>query len=176
MRAAPGAIQVAAVGHRIVHGGTEFDSPALIDAAVEARIEALAKADFKRADLESEATILHAELSGRKAELNAVAPLDDYRERGVTLVRAGSTWALRTAPDLAPLLQAMAGPDPDDPAMAPVAAVCVYPSLVAAARAALGDAPLKVASVAGAFPSGREDLRTAMAFCEIRTVWHPARI
>lgn len=39
--------------------------------ALNARIEALAKADFKRADLESEATILHAELSGRKAELNA---------------------------------------------------------------------------------------------------------
>ena len=23
---------------------------------------------------------------------------------------------------------------------------------------------------------GAEDLRTAMAYCEIRTVWHPARI
>jgi hypothetical protein len=39
--------------------------------ALTARIEALAKADFKRADLESEATVLNAELSGRKAELNA---------------------------------------------------------------------------------------------------------
>lgn len=39
--------------------------------ALSARIEALAKADFKRADLETEATVLHAELSGRKAELNA---------------------------------------------------------------------------------------------------------
>ena len=49
-------------------------------------------------------------------------------------------------------------PDPDDPAMAPVAAVCVYPSRVADARAALGDAPVKVASVAGAFPSGQSPL------------------
>ena len=49
-------------------------------------------------------------------------------------------------------------PDPDDPAMAPVAAVCVYPSRVADARAALGDAPVKVASVAGAFPSGQSHL------------------
>jgi hypothetical protein len=39
--------------------------------ALDARIEALAKADFKRADLEAEATVLHAELTGRKAELDA---------------------------------------------------------------------------------------------------------
>lgn len=50
-------------------------------------------------------------------------------------------------------------PDPDDPAMAPVAAVCVYGALVAEARAALGDAPVHVASVAGAFPSGQSHLR-----------------
>ena len=61
-------------------------------------------------------------------------------------------------------------PDPDDPAMAPVAAVCVYGSLVADARAALGDAPVHVASVAGAFPSGQshlherlEEIRAAVA-------------
>lgn len=39
--------------------------------AVAARIEALAKADFKRADLESEATGLETELARQKAELNA---------------------------------------------------------------------------------------------------------
>ncbi len=61
-------------------------------------------------------------------------------------------------------------PDPDDPTMAPVAAVCVYGALVAAARAALGDAPVNVASVAGAFPSGQshlserlEEIRRAVA-------------
>ncbi len=61
-------------------------------------------------------------------------------------------------------------PDPDDPAMAPVAAVCVYGALVAEARAALGDAPVHVASVAGAFPSGQshlherlEEIRVAVA-------------
>ena len=35
------------------------------------RIEALAKADFKRADLQSEATVLEAKIFGREAELNA---------------------------------------------------------------------------------------------------------
>ena len=39
--------------------------------ALSTRIEALAKAEFKRADLQSEASVLDAELAGRKAELNA---------------------------------------------------------------------------------------------------------
>ncbi|MDA0224803.1 MAG: acetate/propionate family kinase [Proteobacteria bacterium] len=42
VRAAPGAVQVVAVGHRIVHGGSAFEQPALIDDAVESAIEALA--------------------------------------------------------------------------------------------------------------------------------------
>ena len=49
-------------------------------------------------------------------------------------------------------------PDPTDPTCPPVAALCVYPDLVATARAALGGAPLHVASVATAFPSGRASL------------------
>ena len=46
-------------------------------------------------------------------------------------------------------------PDPDDPAVPPVAAVCVYPDLVGVARAELVGSPVAVASVATAFPSGR---------------------
>ncbi len=49
-------------------------------------------------------------------------------------------------------------PDPEDQTMAPVAAVCVYGALVAEARSALGPALVKVASVAGAFPSGQSHL------------------
>ncbi|WP_370615983.1 deoxyribose-phosphate aldolase [Mumia sp. Pv 4-285] len=49
-------------------------------------------------------------------------------------------------------------PDPSDPTCPQVAAVCVYPDLVATARAALGAAPVGVASVATAFPSGRAPL------------------
>jgi deoxyribose-phosphate aldolase len=46
-------------------------------------------------------------------------------------------------------------------AVPPVAAVCVYPSLVRTARQALGDAPIHVAAVATSFPSGQSfiDLR-----------------
>ncbi|HEX9031620.1 MAG TPA: deoxyribose-phosphate aldolase [Streptosporangiaceae bacterium] len=46
-------------------------------------------------------------------------------------------------------------PDPADPAVPPVAAVCVYPDLVGVARAELEGSGVAVASVATAFPSGR---------------------
>jgi deoxyribose-phosphate aldolase len=60
-------------------------------------------------------------------------------------------------------------PDPTDPTVPRVAAVCVYPFVVADARAAVADA-VHVASVAGSFPSGLgaldlrlEEIRRAVA-------------
>lgn len=44
-----------------------------------------------------------------------------------------------------------------------VAAVCVYPTLVAVAREALGDSGVKVASVASGFPSGQFPLDVRLA-------------
>ncbi len=49
-------------------------------------------------------------------------------------------------------------PDPTDPTVPSVAAVCVYPDLVAVAREAVGP-DLHVAAVATAFPSGRSSLQ-----------------
>lgn len=51
-------------------------------------------------------------------------------------------------------------PDTDefDPPVPPVAAVCVYPSLVALAKTLLAGSSVKVASVATAFPSGQAPL------------------
>lgn len=46
---------------------------------------------------------------------------------------------------------------------APVAAVCVYPALVPAAAAALDGTGVRVASVAGAFPSGQSPLHLRVA-------------
>lgn len=46
-------------------------------------------------------------------------------------------------------------PDPADPSLPSVAAVCVYPALVATARAHLKGSDVNVASVATAFPSGQ---------------------
>ena len=49
-------------------------------------------------------------------------------------------------------------PDPSDPSVPQVAAVCVYPDMVEVAAAALAGSPIHIASVATAFPSGRSFL------------------
>jgi len=54
-------------------------------------------------------------------------------------------------------------PDPLEPSVPPVAAVCVYPSLVRVARKALAGSTVKVASVATAFPSGQAPLEVKLA-------------
>jgi deoxyribose-phosphate aldolase len=55
-----------------------------------------------------------------------------------------------------------ARPDSADPTVPSVAAVCVYPDLVATAVAALRGTSVGVASVATAFPSGRASLDTKL--------------
>jgi deoxyribose-phosphate aldolase len=55
-----------------------------------------------------------------------------------------------------------ARPDPSDPSTPAVAAVCVYPDLVATAVAALKGTKVQIASVATAFPSGRAVLQTKL--------------
>jgi deoxyribose-phosphate aldolase len=54
-------------------------------------------------------------------------------------------------------------PDPGDPSVPAVAAVCVYPDLVATAVDALRGSSVGVASVATAFPSGRASIETKLA-------------
>jgi deoxyribose-phosphate aldolase len=54
-------------------------------------------------------------------------------------------------------------PDPTDATVPAVAAVCVYPDLVATAKQALAGSAVAVASVATAFPSGRADLQIKLA-------------
>ena len=53
-------------------------------------------------------------------------------------------------------------PDPSDPSVPSVAAVCVYPDLVATAVEALRGTSVEIASVATAFPSGRAALPTKL--------------
>jgi deoxyribose-phosphate aldolase len=53
-------------------------------------------------------------------------------------------------------------PDPRDLSVPSVAAVCVYPDLVAHARSVLGSSNVAVASVATAFPSGRASLNVKL--------------
>ena len=71
-------------------------------------------------------------------------------------------------------IRALAGkarhPDPTDPTIPSVAALCVYPNMIATAKQALAGSTVKVASVATYFPSGQtslavklEDVRSAVA-------------
>ncbi|MGD0808420.1 MAG: deoxyribose-phosphate aldolase [Acidimicrobiales bacterium] len=94
-------------------------------------------------------------------------------------IKAGAKlWAIDTAISMVDLttlegadtpgkVRALCGkarrPSPDDPGTPPVAAVCVYPDLVPHAKAALAGSPVKVASVATAFPSGRASLPVKLA-------------
>ncbi|AKG44886.1 deoxyribose-phosphate aldolase [Streptomyces xiamenensis] len=56
-----------------------------------------------------------------------------------------------------------ARPEPSDPSAPQVAAICVYPDMVNIAKEALAGTPLKVASVATAFPAGRAALPVKLA-------------
>jgi deoxyribose-phosphate aldolase len=94
-------------------------------------------------------------------------------------IKAGAKlWAIDTAISMVDLttlegadtpgkVRALSGkarrPSPDDPSVPAVAAVCVYPDLVAYAKVALAGSPVKVASVATAFPSGRASLPVKLA-------------
>ena len=54
-------------------------------------------------------------------------------------------------------------PDPIDPSIPSVAAVCVYPAMVSCARDALEGSTVKIAAVATYFPSGQVDTRLKVA-------------
>lgn len=54
-------------------------------------------------------------------------------------------------------------PDPADPTCPPVAAICVYPDLVADVVSVTAGTPVKVAAVATAFPAGRAAMDVKLA-------------
>jgi deoxyribose-phosphate aldolase len=54
-------------------------------------------------------------------------------------------------------------PDPSDPTIPSVAALCVYPNMVPHAAAALGDSGVRIAAVATYFPSGQGPLAVKLA-------------
>jgi deoxyribose-phosphate aldolase len=54
-------------------------------------------------------------------------------------------------------------PDPTDPTVPPVAAICVYGDMAGVAREALAGSEVHVAAVATAFPSGRASLEVKLA-------------
>src|SRR5207249_8435174 len=58
-------------------------------------------------------------------------------------------------------------PDPTDPTVPSVAAVCVYPNLVPAVRERLAGSEVKIAAVATGFPSGQYP--TAIKIADVRS-------
>lgn len=95
-----------------------------------------------------------------------------------SIKKAAKVWGLKTAVSMVDLTTLEGKDTPakvaslcqkgvrphDDDAIPPVAAVCVYPSMVRHARRALGSAAkVRIASVATAFPSGQAPLKTRLA-------------
>jgi deoxyribose-phosphate aldolase len=111
-----------------------------IDAvSLEARAGELAKRSIKR-----ESKLYALELAVRMMDLTTLEGADTPGK-----VAALCSKALR--------------PDPVDPSVPSVAAVCVYPNLVPTARARLAGSGVKVASVATAFPSGQAPIEVKLA-------------
>jgi len=115
--------------------------------AVEGRAAELAKRSIKR-----ESKVWALELAVRVMDLTTLEGSD-------------------TPGKVAALCSKAVRPDPSEPSVPSVAAVCVYPNLVPVAVERLRGSGVKVASVATAFPSGQSpldvklaDVRDAVAF------------
>src|SRR5207245_4178832 len=102
--------------------------------ALEERAESLSKRSIKR-----EAKVWALELAIRTMDLTTLEGAD-------------------TPGKVAALCSKGVRPDPADPSIPSVAAICVYPNLVPTAKERLHGSGVKVASVATAFPSGPSPL------------------
>src|SRR5205085_4818110 len=114
------------------------------EVALEERAASLAKRSIKR-----EAKVFALDLAVRVVDLTTLEGADTPGK-----VAALCSKALR--------------PDPGEPSVPSVAAVCVYPNLVPTALARTRGSSVKVASVATAFPSGQSPLETKLE--EVRWV------
>lgn len=120
--------------------GTRLPRVGAVDAvALEARAGELAKRSIKR-----ESKLFALELAVRMMDLTTLEGADTPGK-----VQALCSKAMR--------------PDPADRSIPAVAAVCVYPSQVATAKARLAGSGVKVASVATAFPAGQAPLAVKLA-------------
>jgi deoxyribose-phosphate aldolase len=118
-----------------VHSSLFYSPPPPVDqVAVEERVAALAKRSIKK----------QAKVAGLKL---AVAMMD------LTTLEGKDTPGKVRA-----LCRKALEPLDRDASVGPCAAICVYPNLVPVAKLALAGSPVKVASVATAFPSGQSPL------------------
>src|SRR3989454_10364602 len=106
--------------------------------ALEERAASLAKRSIKR-----EAKVFALELAVRMMDLTTLEGQD-------------------TPGKIAALASKAIRPDPTDPGIPSVAAICIYPNLVPSAVARVEGSSVKVASVATAFPSGQSPLEAKL--------------
>jgi deoxyribose-phosphate aldolase len=120
--------------------GVRLPRVGAVDAvALEARAAELAKRSIKR-----DAKLFALDLAVRMIDLTTLEGSD-------------------TPGKVAALCSKAVRPDPEDRTIPSVAAVCVYPSHVATARARLAGTGVRVASVATAFPAGQATLAVKLA-------------
>jgi deoxyribose-phosphate aldolase len=119
---------------RFLHG-----LPGVDQVGAEARVADLSTRSIKKAS-----KLYALDLAVRMTDLTTLEGADTYGK-----VRSLCAKGLR--------------PDPGDPSVPPVAAICVYPDMVRVARQSLGGSGVKVASVATAFPSGRAAIDVKLA-------------
>jgi deoxyribose-phosphate aldolase len=129
-----GALATDAVLRQVLHGLPGVDQTGVVE-----RAASLATRSIKR-----------------EAKLWALAT-------AVTMVDLTTLEGADTPGKVAGLCAKARRPDPGDPEVPPVAAVCVYPDLVGVARERLAGSTVAVASVATAFPSGRASLPVKLA-------------
>ncbi len=84
-------------------------------------------------------------------------------EKAITMIDLTTLEGADTPGKVAAMCAKARRPDPADPEVPPVAAVCLYPDLVGAAVGHLAGSPVAVASVATAFPSGRASMKVKLA-------------
>lgn len=113
--------------------------PPVDQVGVEERVTALAKRSLKKS-----AKVVALRLAVRMMDLTTLEGKD-------------------TPGKVAALCRKAMAPLASDATLGPCAAVCVYPNLVPVARRALAGSPVKVASVATAFPSGQSPLDVKLA-------------
>ncbi|MFC5754857.1 deoxyribose-phosphate aldolase [Actinomadura rugatobispora] len=101
-----------------------------------------------------------ARLSTRSIKTSAKAEAIDL---AIAMVDLTTLEGADTAGKVGALCAKAVRPDPSDPGVPKVAAVCVYPDLVAVAVEALRGSGVGVASVATSFPSGRAPLEARLA-------------
>ena len=106
--------------------------------------------------LEARATALGSRSLKREAKLAAL-------DLAIRCVDYTTLEGADTPGKVAQLCAKAVRPDPLDPDVPSVAAVCVYPSLVGVAVEHLRNTTVKVASVAGAFPAGLSPLDVRLA-------------